>query len=406
MKFSEIMLDLDTGDASMHDVRVKEAQGKIDVSSAIFEYASKLAEMPENSQFVQEAAEAAEEAGLPSSPEEGKGLATAAIAQELLGFYDVVVENANKVKTAAERNMKAIIGLGKKYGIAASAAQEGNFMIAFAKPLAQALVRDHATNRKTKNSIHFEKGVFPKASDSEKLIFAYGNCMARLAAVFGLSIANCIEDPTVREVLSWDQNFGKALKATFVSVTGGDKTAANEPKAGFDKGGVPDVNVLYKMLMKGSSVPTVGNVGTVTGADADDIAELITYTYVAFQVSKCLSAAAASSKKSGAEKFIKDLCAAEEMRHSQVNKGGRKKISGKFQKINENAKVWAGEVSKSADLVVKTFSDAVSALGKVATGATAGVTESYQYTQPVQESFEIEGQESYHEEDEDLNFGF
>lgn len=383
MLFSEILLDLDTGDASMHDVYAKEAAGKINVASAIFEYAAKLAEMPENSTFVQEAAEAAEEAGLPTKPEEGTGLATEAVAQELIAFYDVVVENAKKVKTAADRDMKAIIGLGKKYGIAASAAQQGNFMIAFAKPLAKALVRDFATNRKSKAAITFEKGIFPKAADSEKLIFAYGNCMARLAAVFGMSIGECIEDPTVQEVLAWNEASMKVFKSMFAAIRGGDKYAGEEPKTGFDKGGVPDVGTLYKMLMKGSSVPRVENVGTVTKADEDDIAELITYTYVAFQVSKCLVASAASVKKAGAEKFIKDLCAAEEMRHGQSSKGGQKKISGKFQKINENVKVWAGEVAKSADLVVKTFSDATAALGKIATGQHEGVaatTESYSET--------------------------
>jgi hypothetical protein len=97
----------------MHDVHVKEALGKVNVSSAIFEYASKLADCSENSSFIQEAADAAEEAGLPTSPSEGSGLATAAVSNELLGFYDVVVENAKKVKSAADRDMKAIIGLGK-----------------------------------------------------------------------------------------------------------------------------------------------------------------------------------------------------------------------------------------------------------------------------------------------------
>lgn len=371
MLFSEILLDLDTGDASMHDVRAKEAAGKINVASAIFEYAAKLAEMPEDSRFIQEAADAAEEAGLPTKPAEGTGLATEAVAQELIAFYDVVVENAKKVKTAADRDMKAIIGLGKKYGIAASAAQQGNFMIAFAKPLAQALVRDFATNRYSKNAITFEKGIFPKAADSEKLIFAYGNCMARLAAVFGMSIGECIEDPTVQDVLAVNENFAGTLAKFGAKVRGSDP--AVDPKTGFDKGGVPDVGTLYKMLMKGSSVPKVEKVGTVTKADVEDIAELITYTYVAFQVSKCLVASAASVKKAGAEKFIKDLCAAEEVRHDQSGKGGQKKISGKFQKINENVKVWAGEVAKSADLVVKTFSDATAALGKVATGQHEGV---------------------------------
>ena len=48
MLFSDILLYLDTGDASMHDVHTKEAQGKVNVASAIFEYAAALAESSEN----------------------------------------------------------------------------------------------------------------------------------------------------------------------------------------------------------------------------------------------------------------------------------------------------------------------------------------------------------------------
>jgi len=371
MKFSEIMLDLDTGDASMHDVHAKEALGKVNVSSAIFEYAAKLAELPANSAIIQEAATEAEEAGLPTEPDKAVGLATEAVAQELIGFYDVVLENAKKVKTAADRDMKAIIGLGKKYGISASAANTGNFMIAFAKPLAQALVRDFATNRKSKNAITFAKGIFPTASEAEKLIFSYGNCMARLASVFGMGIGDCIEDPTVQEVLSFDQSFVKMLKGFFAS----DKYAANDPKTGFDQGGVPDVNALYKQLLKGSSFPAVKGISTTKNADAEDIAELITYTYVAQQVSAGIVKAASKTKKAGAENFIKSLCTAEEVRHGQSKAGTQKKISAKFQKINDNVKTWASDVSNTADAVVKAFSDAVSALGKIATGQSEGIAD-------------------------------
>lgn len=374
MLFSEILRDLDTGDASMHDVHVKEAQGKINVASAMFEYAATLAECAENSAFIQEAADAAEESGLPTSPAEGAGLATESVAQELIGFYDVVVQNAKKVKSAADRDMKAIIGLGKKYGISTSAAQSGNFMISFAKPLAQALIRDNAADRKKKNKLTFAKGIFPSESGAEALIFNYGNAMARLAAVFGMSIGECIEDPTVQEVLSIDKNFGKALKAAGSNIRGGDPDAANDPKTGFDQGGVPDVKTLYKMLMKGSNVKPLGKLDTVTSADADDIAWLITYTYVARQISDGIVKSASSQKKAGAEVFIKKLCAAEEVRHNESGKGTQRKISKTFAKINANVKTWADEVSQSADMVVKAFSDAVAALGKIATGATEGIT--------------------------------
>jgi hypothetical protein len=121
--------------------------------------------------------------------------------------------------------------------------------------------------------------------------------------------------------------------------------------------------------MKGSSVPAVNKISTTGSVDAEDIAELITYTYVAYQVSKGVVAGASAKKKAGAAAFINQLCAAEETRHDQSGKGGQKKISKKFDKINENIKGWASAVSGSSDLVVKTFSDAVAALGKIATGA-------------------------------------
>ena len=374
MLFSELLLDLDTGDASMHDVHVKEAQGKINVASAIFEYAAALAECTENSAFIQEAADAAEESGLPTSPAEGAGLATESLAQELIGFYDVVVQNAKKVKSAADRDMKAIIGLGKKYGISTAAAQSGNFMISFAKPLAQALIRDNATDRKKKNKLTFAKGIFPSESGAEALIFNYGNAMARLAAVFGMSIGECIDDPTVQEVLSFDKSFGKTMKGIGTGIRGGDPDAANDPKTGFSQGGVPDVKTLYKMLMKGSNVKPLGKMQTVSSADEDDIAWMITYTYVARQISDGIVKSASAQKKAGAEAFIKKLCAAEEVRHNESGKGTQRKISKTFAKINANVKTWADEVSQSADMVVKTFSDAVAALGKIATGATEGIT--------------------------------
>jgi len=356
MKFTDIMIDLDTGDASMRDAYVAAAKGRIDVASAIFEYAETLSANANNPAFIQEAADAAEDAGLPSDPEEASGLSTAAVRQELEGFYDVFVENAKKVKVAAERDMKAIVGLGKKYGISPAAAQNGKFMITFAKPLAQALVRDCASGKR--QSIKFAKGVFPTANKAHDLMFAYGNSMARLAAVFGIDISEVVEDPTVQDELAL--GFFK-------------KT----PRAGFE-GGTADVDALYKNLLKGSNYAkfdTSGKLATATNVDADDIAEVVTYIYVVFQVSKAVASNASKSAKKSAMEFVDKLCGAEAMRHDESGKGAKTKISKKFQRINDNIKEWANNVSTSADLVVKSFSDAASALGKVATGECEGVTE-------------------------------
>ena len=387
MRFDDIMRDLDTGDASMHDVRVKEAEGKIAIASAYFEYASKLASESLGSRFVQEAA--ASNSDLPDDPAEGSSLASASVARELMAFYDVVVNNAKKVKSAAKRDLAAIIALGKNYGISTSAATEGNFMIAFAKPLAQALVRAYAGDRKKSASIKFAKGIFPAASDGEKLMFAYGNAMARLAAIYGLSIGDCIEDPTVREALSFDQNFLKYLKGAATSARGGDKYAANDEKAGFDQGGIENIDGLYKALMRGASIPKADKFKTVTKTDVDDIAELITYTYVVHQVSEGIVKAATSAKKAGAEKFVNQLIAAEEAR-------GGKKVSAKMTRINENMKGWAEAVSATTDQIVKAFSDAVMALGKIAKGEGEGIVE-----YATDESYDSYTAQSFNDDSED-----
>lgn len=372
MKFSEIMTDLLTGDASPEDVRVKEALGKLSVSSAIFEYADGLSQQERNSSFIQEAAEAAEEAGLPTDPAEAPGLATEAIQQELTAFYDVLVENANKVYRAADRDMKAIVGMGKKYGISASAASSGSFMSSFARPLAKALVREFATNRKgfAGNNIKFKKGVFPVAGKCHDLMFAYGNAMASLAAVFGLSITDVIEDPTVQEELSVDKSFLKALKAAGTGIIGGDSRAANDPKTGFT-GSTTGVASLYKNLLKGSKYSKfeLGKLDTTTHVDVEDLTDMIVYIYVVWQVSKGVKkAASGAAAKKAAVEFIAQLCGAEAARFGSSDEKGKGKISKKFQQINDNIKEWAEDVTKTADLVVKSFSDAVCALGKCVTG--------------------------------------
>lgn len=367
MLFSDVMLDLDTGDASYHDTHVKEALGKIKVSTAIFEYAALLAAAPTDEAYVQEAA--AE--GLPTNSQDASALATASTAKSLGAFYDVVVENAKKVKTAAERDMKALIGLSKKYGV--GSADGGSFVTSFALPLARAIVRDYAANRKVGNSIKFRDKIFPDATQSEKMMFAYGNGMSYLAASFGLDISSVIEDPTVREFLSIDQNILKALKAIAVLYVGGDPAAANDPKAGFDKGRGESASfaTLYRNLLRGTkhSKFEKGLLTHKSSASVMDVRDIIIYTYVVLQVSKgVVEASKKAGGKNAAMNFINSLCASEASASA-----GNDKISRNMEKLNANMEGWAQDVSTTADLVVKSFSDAVTALSKVATGEGAEV---------------------------------
>lgn len=379
LKFSDIMLDLDTGDASMHDVYAKEALNKVKVASAIFEYAATLSEMS-SSRVVQEAVEESDSeaaADLPTDPAEGPALATEAVQQQLGAFYDVLVENAKKVNAAAKRDMAAFIGLGKKYGVSAAAAKSGSFRTSFAAPIAQALTREFAKSRKVGNSIKFKKGVFPSASECEKLIFGYGNAMASLGAVFGLDISECIEDPTVRDVLGLNKNFVEMIKGTARLVARGDRTATGNPVAGFSETS-GDLGKMYKNLMRGTNYNKfeMGKLATTKSASTNDITWLITYIYVALQVSKgIVDAAKGAGKKKEAMEFVAQVCAADALRHSQSDEKGQKKISENLTKLNDSMTNWAADVEKVSDLVVKGFSDATSALGKVATGEAEGLVD-------------------------------
>ena len=332
MLFTDIMKDINSGDVTVHDIYAEEATQQVNVASSIFEYAMTLALAEETSDVVQEAA--AEE-GLPAKASASSELASDAVIKELVGFYGVVVSNAKKVQTATDRDMKAIIGLGKKYNI--SAADAGSdFTGSFAKPLAQALVREYGDGKIGK-SISFVSGVFPSAKKSHDLMLAYGNAIARLATVYGISVASAANDPTVKKQLS----------------LGG---VAGDPAT--------DIGGLYKKLTLGTMFRKTefsGDIDTVKAASASDIADVITYIYVANRISKAVAAGAGNAKK--VEGYITGLCkgAGSDMR--------------KLSAINDKAKDWCDSINTAATTIVKIFSDAIAALGNIAQGKTKGITE-------------------------------
>lgn len=330
MLFSNIMSDINSGDVNVHDIRAEEATQQVNMACAVFEYAMTLDMADEVDQYVQEAA--AEES-LPTKSEASGELACEAIVKEITGFYGVVVSNAKKVKTATDRDMKAIIALGKKYNVSASDASD--FEGSFAKPVASALVKEYGAGKLGK-SISFVNGVFPSARKAHDLMLAFGNSIARLAAVFGISTTSAANDPTVKKQLS---------------LSG----VAGEPAT--------DISGLYKKITLGTILRKTdfsGEVGTSTSASASDVADIITYLYVVNQISGVIANNAGNAKK--VESYIRSLCKGE---------GDKKKLAA----VNDKAKEWCDSVNTSATTIVKVFSDAVSSLGNVAQGKTKGITE-------------------------------
>ena len=114
-KYTELMLDVACGDASEYDAYIEQAIGKINVSNAIFALESKIAELPEDGDFmcIQEAADA----GLPANKADATGASCEAVRQQVVAFYDLVLNTAKKVKEACDKDMKLLIAFGKKNGV-------------------------------------------------------------------------------------------------------------------------------------------------------------------------------------------------------------------------------------------------------------------------------------------------
>ncbi len=331
MLFTDIMNDINSGDVNIHDVYAEEATQQINVACSVFEYAMSLAEAEEATDRVVQ--EAAEDMGLPTRAiQEAADLACDSVVKELTGLYGVVVSNAKKVKAATDRDLKAIIALGKKNNL--SAADAGSdFAKSYARPLAQALTREYGKGK----SLSFVSGVFPSARKTHDMTLAFGNAIARLATVFGISVSSAASDPTVKKQLS-------------LGGTGGESAG--------------DISALYKQVTKGTMFAKMsysGDQASSTSASVSDIADVITYLYVVNQIASAVAENAGSAKK--AENYVASLC--------KGNGSDMRKLSA----INDKAKDWAESINAAASAIVKVFSDAAAALGNIALGKTKGVTE-------------------------------
>ena len=198
MKFSDLMLDMATGDASMEDAYIQEAVGKINVSHAFFEASYKISELPEGEDFmiVQEAADA----GLPTDKGESAALANESVVQELGAFYDLIVSTAKKVKQSADKDFKALAGLGKGLGVSM-----GDDINTFAQNLANGIINGRGKNAKSSilrghaGSIELGSRKFLASMYTKKLTKKYAQGMAKYLAAYGISIADAFNNETVKK---------------------------------------------------------------------------------------------------------------------------------------------------------------------------------------------------------------
>ena len=334
MKFSDLMLDFETGDASFEDMYVQEAVGKINVASAIFDNEYRIAETPEgvNASYIQEAAEA----GLPATQDSAKSAATAAVGQQLTATYDLVLSTARKIKELTAKAMKSIYTIGKSYGLS-----KDSEMADFAKKLAQLIVTDNGSSKLIQvkhlpgskvvqiSGKHFLKG--GKASSlAEKFAKGYNAAVA----AFGLDISKIYDD------------------ASIVAFLG--KSATTVPSAAGTLTDVADLLSTFGTML--GSEGKLGGEGSYTDTlSTKDLENVFLATYAINKIATAVTIElGSSSNKSGAKSAISDVIAKTDASSKSVTKA--------CAKIGQNSKAWADSAVKYTDAVSKGFCDSVYAI--------------------------------------------
>ena len=176
MKVSDLMLDIATGDASVHDAYIQEAVGKVNVSNAIFKAAHQMTELDSSEmRYVQEAAE---NAGLPTDRKGLVKLVMESVNQQLAGVYDVATTTSKKITEALNKDFLLTKTIGKKLEV----------------PL-QGTICEYSTNLSTAIGNYFGgKKIdvggkrFIKGDKAMEIAKNYAKGMSNLLATYGLRL--------------------------------------------------------------------------------------------------------------------------------------------------------------------------------------------------------------------------
>lgn len=323
MKVSDILLDLATGDASMTDAYIQEACGKIEVSKAVFDAAYKISELPKGDFLViQEAADA----GLPTDQAGASKLACESIQQGMVGFYELLVETAKKIKEASMKDMKLVIALGKKFGIANDPA---NFSTAFSTPLGKAVTAEYHGGKIKIDDKRFLKGRF-----ANKISRSYVKGVTQLLLAYGINITEVFGDPVIA-----------AEVAKKASVKGEAPTTLKDVNGYLSDGG---------KLIKVEKIADKDSHYT-DSITASDITDLINSLYVVIATSDAvIKLAGNKTAKKEAASTIADLCAKET--------GSEKKVAKTVVSIGDEITKWKDNVEAITSAITKTLTDSIYSL--------------------------------------------
>lgn len=328
MKVSDLMLDLATGDASIHDAYIQEAAGKVKVSCAYFDAAEKIAGCADSadSVFIQEAADA----GLPTDADGACTMACEAVKQAAAGLYDLIITTAKKIKESATKDMKLALAIGKRYGVTPN---QTNFADCFATPVATAVSRA---------DLECDNARFMKARYSAKIASAYTKGITAMLMAFGLNITDVFKDPVIAGEV--EKNFaGKdGAPASFKGV-----------ESYLSDGG--KLIKVEKMSAKDSHY---------TDKPAkNDVYELLVSLYVVIAVSEAvIKATSSKAGKNAVMARFNDLCDKEDCTD--------KKVSKAIDAIGTDCKTWADSVETICASITKGYTDSIYVLSTAVNGSS------------------------------------
>lgn len=314
-KYTELMLDIACGDASEHDAYIEQAIGKINVSNTIFALESKIAELPEDGEFmcVQEAADA----GLPANKADATAVSCEAVKQELAAFYDLINSTAKKVKSVCDKDMKLLIAFGKKNGIAL-----GNNYEEFVNNLGEKV-----------SGAKFSDKKFLKGKYAVKLAESFGKGMINLLAAYGLSVETT--DKLIDDVVG---KFNKASEVSTVrciegKLTDGGKALATE-----------------KIVSRGLHY--------TDSPKQKDFVQFAIALYTVLNIANAVAETTTKSKKAAIANMNKCM-------DNDTLKA--KRITRSCEGINDDIKKWTSNLTTVVDSITISFGDSVYAINEVGT---------------------------------------
>ena len=330
MKFTDLMLDKATGDASGYDVIIEYDKGRVDVSNVVFEACCKVEALVDagafDNDFIQEAADA----GLPSEKADAVAQASAAASTGVEAFYDLVVDTAKKIKESVGDDWKAIAALAKKNGMPVSEVSNEGFFEKFATPLAAKLAGG--------KSLKLSGKAMPTANFSRTFTSNYCNGIAKILSAYGISMeCDC---PVTK-------NFVGDLSKNVPCADTSDSCAQQCAQA-ITHGA---------KIIKGE-----GAFSKTANATVKDIANYITAVYVLKGFSEMVvkRAGSASARKTAIAKMT-----------AMMNDTNKKGVSHASKNIMKTTSSKAATIKTASEETVKTFSDALYALTEAINGGEA-----------------------------------